>query len=135
MTERITTRLIQKMAQLVDLGQWKLKETEDAVHWARGSLNGARRELEDDYYFTICYNNTLAYVTYAIDQSLEALEIVTEAKTIFRQIQFLNSSVSRTTPALRHLEKIMELAVLANNNAVEANKLSAEVFQLMTSWG
>jgi hypothetical protein len=72
MAEQFTIKLNKKMAQLVDLGQWKLKETQDAVHWSRESFNGARREFEGYCYFAICWNNTLTYVIYAIEQSFDA---------------------------------------------------------------
>ena len=121
------------MAQLVDLGQWKVKETQDSVRLSRGSLNGARRELEDCCYFAICYNNTLAYVTNAIEQSLDAFKLVTEAHNLFRQIQFVNPRDSPTFLALNHLEMVMTAAIIANENALEAKKLAAEVFQLKNS--
>ena len=132
MANQRCTQLIEKLTKLADLGQCKLKATEDAVRWARGALNGARREIQDDYFFGICYRNTMAYVTYAAEQTLEAYEVVNEAKTLFRLIEHTDTTGNGTHGALQHLQRTIAFADLANENAKEARSIFKEVYQLKT---
>ena len=84
--------------------------------------------------FGVANPSTIAYVTYTTEQSLEALEVVSEAKVLFRLIQDWETTDNGSHQAPQHLERTIAFAALVDENATKMQRKPVTFSKSSTNW-